>query len=82
MDVSTWKSYTGIKIAPTYCLPVSGVSNKPLAAFSLFTNTLVFMLFVCGATAVVNAAQSIPPMPKSDWEYFSVFTLQLLPALS
>lgn len=72
MDVSTWKSYTGIKIAPTYCLPVSGVSNKPLAVFSLFTKTLVFMLFVYGATAVVNAAQSIPPMPKSDWEYFSV----------
>ena len=72
MDVSTWKRCTGRKIDPAFCHPASGVPDQPRAAVSLFAKFLVFMLFAYGATSAVNAAQTIPPMPGSDWEYFNV----------
>ena len=69
MDVSISKQHTGRKITAACHVSKSGVSGRLAGAVTVFSRCFVIVLLVYGGTATVNAAPTVPPLPKSDWEY-------------
>ena len=51
---------------------VKCITSCLLAAASLIPGFAGLILLGFGSTALVNASQIVPPMPKSDWEYHFV----------